>query len=121
MAKTDPLEDLIREFAQKLRAHFTSEVDARLQEAQAEFAKAAQIFAQLGAGPASKAARWLVKAAAPGKRVRRSPEQLQEQAKAVLSAVRKNPGSRIDKLVAATGLPSPSSKVPSPSSLQARR
>lgn len=107
MAKPDEIETLIREFAARIRAAAEREASARvsahLEAAQANFAKAGAIFAQLSGKAVGKVAKG-VAAPKPGKRVRRSPEQLEQQKRALLAAIKKTPGSRIDKLASATGL-----------------
>jgi hypothetical protein len=112
----DSIEVLVREFVSKVReaahAEASASVESQMEAARAEFAKAAQILAGLGqTSPARKVGKKVAKKAPaskakakPGKRIRRSPEQIEEQAKQVLAFVKKKPSSKIDAISEATGL-----------------
>lgn len=104
----DEIENLTREFVARIRDAAKREAAAsvamQMEAAMAELRKAGAIFAQMGAPSKKSVAKAVVHPpkGTPSVRYRRSPEELEVQSKLLLAAIKKTPGSRIDKLASAT-------------------
>ena len=99
MASTK-IDTLIQNFANSLRAAIAEEAAAAF----AHVAGAGVISSPVRGkpGPKPKAAR--ANAKAPGVRIRRSADTLDQQAKSILGYVKKNPAQRAEQIGAALGL-----------------
>src|SRR6187402_852317 len=101
------IDDLIQEFATKLRAAIAEEAAAAFAQVAGGGSRTAAKPARVGGRPAKAAG-----GSADGGRIRRSPEDLAKQAALILGYVKKNPGQRAEQIGAGIGLSSREMMVP---------
>ena len=92
---SNSVESLVRAFVADLQVVMRQELAAEV---------TAALEVALRSGPGRRSNGLKSRNATPGKRARRSPEEVAFQAEKVLAVIKNNPGSRSEQIARATGL-----------------